>query len=126
MYRGFKEAVEGFTKNLFGVFRNSILLFIFIWTWLLLTMGVPFAYLLFHTKGPDPQLASLAFVLISITLLIWLVAFIKARVPAYLALLYPILLPVWFWLAMRSMFRVLTGKTTWKGRGLGNRRIKLI
>ena len=27
MYRGFKEAVEGFTKNLFGVFRNRILLF---------------------------------------------------------------------------------------------------
>lgn len=125
MYRGFKEAVEGFTKNLFGVFRNRILLFSFIWSWLLLTMIAPFAYLFLLPEGSDPQFAVMALVSVGITLMIWLVAFVKARVPIYLAFFFPVILPLWFWLAMRSMYRVLTGKATWKGRGIGSRRIKL-
>jgi len=122
MYTNAVEAVAGFTKNLFSVFGNRISLHIFIWTWLLSTTMLPLAYLLILPGGryAGATLLSSAF-----TFSYWLLAFRRAKVPVFLSLAFPLMLPLWFWLAMRSMAKVLSGKATWKGRGLGRGQFRI-
>ncbi len=122
MYTNAAEAVAGFTKNLFSVFRNRVLLHIFIWTWLLITTMVPLIYLL---TSPGGESMPAALISTALTLSYWLIAFSRAKVPLPLAFAYPVMLPLWFWLAMRSMARVLSGKATWKGRGIGKGQFRI-
>lgn len=122
MYSNAAEAVSGFTKNLFSVFRNRVILHVFIWAWLLLTTMAPLFYLLVSLEG---DYAPVALISAALALLYWGMAFHRAKVPALLALAYPLMLPLWFWLAMRSMARVISGKTTWKGRSLGKGQFRI-
>lgn len=122
MYTSAAEAVAGFTKNLFSVFRNRVLLHIFIWTWLLITTMVPLIYLLAYPGGESMPAALIS---AALTLSYWSVAFSRAKVPLPLAFAYPVMLPLWFWLAMRSMAMVLSGKATWKGRGIGRGQFRI-
>ena len=122
MYIGLRDAVSGFTKNLFSVFRNRVLGHIFVWTWLLFSNMLPLLYILTANDRSYIVPASLSSVF---TLAAWYLAFRKAKVPSLLAFAFPILMPLWFWLAMRSMLMVLSGRASWKGRNLGRGALKL-
>lgn len=121
MYSGFSEAVSGFTKNLFYIFQSRVIVHLFVWIWLLSSAVIPILYLIFGNEYRFlvPAAAQCVMMLVA-----WLIAFRKARVPVLLAMAYPIMMPLWFWLAMRSMVKVLRGSTVWKGRNLGKGHLK--
>jgi len=56
--------------------------------------------------------------------LIWLLPFLEVRIPASLALLYPLLSAASVLTAFRSMVMSLSGRLSWKGRPLAKQRWK--
>ncbi len=118
MYCSFNEAVAGFSKNLFAVVRNNVPIYLFLWTWLLLSMGMPALFLVLGGATVSRELLLPACLSVLISFLIWAVAFAKSKVTIWLAAFYPILMPIWFWLAVRSMVLVILKRTSWKGRPL--------
>jgi chlorobactene glucosyltransferase len=128
MYRNFHQAFEGFSKNLFAAFEYRILPFLFAWLW----MGYCFlrppveliARLLIDPADRGVILLCLGAILGSLCL--WGVALIRLRFPAWLFLLYPAIVFISVWIAMRSLVLSLRGQATWKGRKLTRPKIRLI
>ena len=51
MYRGFWEAVDGFTKNIFAFFNHHLLLFVIAWWWIEVAFVLPLLVVLAHVFG---------------------------------------------------------------------------
>ena len=125
MYQNFAQAYEGLSKNLFAVFDYHVLFFVLIWAWLgvvflepplllaLSLVGVPLA-------GFSPGLAIAAMVL---ALLLWVLFCWRFGLPLYLAGLYPVIMTLVIFIALRSLVLTLRGRTTWKGRTLSRPQI---
>ncbi len=120
MYRGFFDAVDGFSKNLFSVFDYRILPYLA--TFFIVGLAFlepPLALLSLWLGYPltsfPPELAALS-VFISLTL--WLIAFRRFRFPAWLALFYPVITFLFILVALRSFVQALRGTATWKDRVL--------
>jgi hypothetical protein len=126
MYHGFREACEGFCKNLFPAFGGNIPLFAFVWLWLLLVFLEPLAILSLCAIGLplSPSLCTLAAVAVLLSLLLWGLTHWRFRFPLYLALFYPATVILGAFIAAGSVTLTLREKTTWKGRTLadGSRR----
>jgi len=118
MYRGFSDAIEGFSKNVFAVFDYRILPFLVT----LLVVGAAFleppAALLSRWLGMPlssfpPAYATLAVVL---AFVLWQVAYRRFKFPASLVFFYPVSLALFILICLRSMALSLTGNATWKDR----------
>ena len=122
MYHGFREACEGFCKNLFPAFDGNIPLFAFVWLWLLLAFLEPLAVLALCAFGLplSPSLCALATVAVVLSLLLWGLAHWRFRFPLYLALFYPVTVTLGVVIAARSMTLTLRGKASWRGRALAD------
>jgi hypothetical protein len=76
-------------------------------------VGVPLA-------GFSPGLAIAAIVL---ALLLWGLFCWRFSFPLYLAFLYPVIIALVIFIALRSLLLTLQGRTTWKGRTLSRPKI---
>ena len=119
MYRGFKDAVEGFTKNLFAAFDFRLLIYLFVFIWLLILFLLPLIVLGFWILGLVPS-TNTVFLLINIflSLIIWMIPYHEIGVPLSLGLVYPVTILINGMVAVKSLKYSLTGQLTWKDRQL--------
>jgi chlorobactene glucosyltransferase len=117
MYQNGRDALNGFTKNLFAAFEFRLLPYLFTFTWLAIMFLEPLIILLLFIAGKAP-LAQPASVIscISLSLLLWLVPYLYFKVPAWLAPLYPAAILIVEITAIRSLWLSLTGGLIWKDR----------
>ena len=109
MYNGFGEAVQGFSKNVFEFFGDSILLTVFMA--LLTTFGFLPVYL---ALGPDFALAWLA----GVILLRALAASVSRQNVLLTILLFPFQQLAFFWVIVQAIRNRIRGKGSWKGRAV--------
>ncbi len=126
MYRGLSDAVSGFTKNLFGIFRYSIIITLFAWIWLLSAAIHPVVYIIASSISNNASIGAPVLMSLGASLAIWIAAYAKSKVPLYMALLYPVSIVLWTALAFKSMLATLQGKGRWKSRKLPRPRIRLL
>jgi chlorobactene glucosyltransferase len=118
MYRGFWEAVGGFSKSIFAVFDFRILPFFI--GWLLVGTAFlepPVALVAYWMQFPLPSIPveySAASVVLS--LILWMIAYRRFKFPAYLVFYYPLSLALFIAVVLRSFFQTATGTATWKDR----------
>lgn len=119
MYHRSRDAVDGFTKNLFAAFGFRVLPFLFVFTWLALMFWQPLVVLALRAAGQAP-LAGLAGVeiCIGLSVLLWSIPYAAIGVPLWLALLYPLTALANLLVALESLRRSLAGRLSWKGRGI--------
>lgn len=120
MYRGFWDAVDGFSKNLFAVFDYRILPYLL--TFLIVGMAFlepPLVLLTLRFRLAQSYFPSFYAHAAAITsLMLWTLAFRRFRFPLYLVLLYPLILSIFILIAIRSLVQAATGTATWKDRVL--------
>lgn len=120
MYRGWKETARGLAKNLFPVFRYSVPLFLFVWTWLLWLAWQPLFVLALRITGnavPEGIVLPAA-ATIGLSLLTWSLSAVRFRLPLVQVLLYPVTILLVTGIGFRSLAWHLRRKGTWKGRGI--------
>lgn len=128
MYRGFREAWQGFTKNMFAAFGYNVAVYLFVWLWSAVLFLEPLAVLLGYTLGwSSPFLRfDLAGVHLILVLLIWGMAYDRLRLPVGLALLYPVTFLLSLAVAVNSFWLTFRGQAEWKGRKVLRPKIRLI
>lgn len=126
MYRGGRAAVAGLSKNLLAVFGFRLLPYLFAWAWLLVLFLTPWVDLAFRAAG-QPLGAPLGVVAacIGLALALWLFVYRQLALPLWPALLYPVTVLLMGGVALRALWLGLRGRLTWKGRGLGRRRVRV-
>jgi chlorobactene glucosyltransferase len=120
MYGGFKDAFDGFSKNLFAAFDYRLLPFAFVWSWI----GVVFlepplvlaAYLL--SWQIPARIVTLALVSATGALALWIITYTRFRFPTRYVLLYPLGVGIFVLIAFRSVYLSYIGKAVWKDRNL--------
>jgi chlorobactene glucosyltransferase len=120
MYRGGREAVAGFGKNLFAAFGFAIVPYAFVWGWLAFAYLTPIAMLALHAALParvpaEPELLAAT---ISLSLVQWTFTYARLRLPAWPALLYPLTFVAFLAVAVRSFVDGVFRRATWKGRAV--------
>ena len=126
MYRGFSDASDGFTKNIFSVFNHHILLYTIGWIWIAVSFIVPIYALITAMISPLRFFpVSIAMVAVCEALLMTWLAYRRLHIPIRLVLIYPISLLIFTWIAFRSLLYSISGHGTWKGRNIVRPMIKL-
>jgi len=125
MYHGGREAVNGFTKNLFAAFDFRLLFYLFAYLWLFVLFWVPLISLATFPFGqaPTAQIDDLV-ICIGLSLLIWLIPYMEIGIPLYMGLLYPLTILANEFVAFRSLLFSLTNRLSWKDRPLGRSKYK--
>lgn len=125
MYSTFSDALNGFTKNIFAVFSNHILLYCIGWFWIAVSFLVPL-YMLFTGLVTSTKIP-IGTVVIAIleALLMMTLAYHRLRLPMYLVLLYPLSILIFTWIALRSLAYTVLGYRSWKGRTIAPPVLKL-
>ena len=121
MYLGSRAAFEGFAKNYFAAFGFRMLPYLFMFGWLAVMFWLPIGLLGGWAAGGIaylPLQISQLLACIMLSLLLWLAPYIALRLPAWLALFYPLTLGVVFAVVANSLFGSLRGRLHWKGRTL--------
>ena len=128
MYRSFHQALEGFSKNLFAAFDFRLLEYLFVWLWMTLLVWEPLAVLMLKATGiPLSQFALWpAALAVAEMLALWTIAMSRLRFQRYLALLYPISVLLFLFVAFRSLAWTAMGRAAWKGRPLPRQRVRLV
>ena len=117
MYRSSREAINGFTKNLFAVFDYRLLPFLFAFLWLLAMFWEPLVVLLVVSSRLASHSQPAAMVAcLGLSLLLWLIHYVNIGIPFGLAFLYPFTILANVGVALRSCWYTLKGYTEWKGR----------
>ncbi len=111
MYTGYREAINGFSKNLLAGFGNSIIGLII---YLILVVAGP-VLILFYL---NLQLFIFSLVLIFISRL--MVSLLSGQNPVTNFLLHPIQIINLLVISIFSIQKTLSGKLTWKGRTIRN------
>ena len=125
MYHSSREAMEGFTKNLFAAFDYRLLPFLFAFLWLLVMFWKPLIVLAGMISGLAPQAHLVALlVCLLLSLLLWLIPYIEMGIPFTLAFLYPFTILANVAVAFRSLVHSLGGRIIWKGRSIARTRWK--
>ncbi len=117
MYRTSRQALEGFSKNLFAAFEFRLLPFLFAFLWLAILFLEPLAVLVLNLVGkvPGANPGNLV-VCLGLSILVWLIPYLHLGLPAWLALLYPATMLANEFSAARSLSLSLRGKLVWKDR----------
>lgn len=127
MYNGFKDSLEGFTKNFFGLFEYKILVSSFIWYWMLNITYRPIFEIIFLSSlkhfSANFFISSFS---IFLFFLLLLSTSIKSKLPKHIALLYPLIILTSVYIHFKSMIFTLTGRIKWKGRNLQRKKLKFI
>ncbi len=119
MYRGFWQAVDGFTKNVFAFFDYRLSLFVVAWLWMSVTFLLPpLAVLSYRFNVPLDYPYSLAALATLESLLLWGMAYHRFRFPLHLVFFYPVSFLLFVLIAARSLFYTMLGQSSWKGRDL--------
>ena len=119
MYLSSREAVNGFTKNLFAAFDFHLLPFIFVFTWLAVMFWEPLIILLVMIFGQPIQAQSNELTAcLGLSVLLWLTAYASLRIPIWLAFLYPFTILANELVALKSVASTLGGHLSWKGRAI--------
>ena len=125
MYRGFRDSVAGFSKNLFALFNYRLLVALFVWGWLLtitwhpiVSAGVAIA------SGRAAPIVPAATVAIAAG--IWLLTSFRFGLPWHLFLLGPAIVTVSSLVGIWAMVLALSGRAYWKGRRLAKRRPRFV
>ncbi|GAB4503957.1 MAG: hydroxychlorobactene glucosyltransferase CruC [Anaerolineales bacterium] len=120
MYRGFWDAVDGFTKNIFAFFDYRLSLFVIVWLWMATVFLLPPLVVLSYRFHVPP--ASYPYTLAALatieSLLLWGIAYLRFRFPPVLVFLYPVSFLLFLLIAFRSLVYTLLGQSSWKGRAL--------
>jgi len=118
MYRGFWEAVGGFSKSLFAVFDYRILPYFIGW----LLVGTAFLepVVALVSRWMRTPLTSIpveyAAASVVLSLVLWMIAYRRFKFPAWLVFYYPLSLALFIAVVLRSFFQTATGTATWKDR----------
>jgi chlorobactene glucosyltransferase len=120
MYGGFRDAFEGFSKNLFAAFNYRLLPFVLVWAWIGIVFLEPPLVLAAHLSfwQMPSRVVVLAVVSVCGALILWTITCTRFRFPARFALLYPLGVAIFVIIAYRSVFLSLFGRAVWKGRNL--------
>ncbi|MGH9442777.1 MAG: glycosyltransferase [Thermoanaerobaculia bacterium] len=113
MYEGFRETVDGFTKNVAYLFRSPVAVLVFVILFASLAWA-PYAVVLSGAGRPAKILAggSLALILAG-----RLVVARVSRTPAWSSLFHVLMVSVWAGIAARSVWRrSISGNVVWRGR----------
>jgi len=125
MYHSSREAIDGFTKNMFAAFDYRLLPFLFTFIWLMVMFWEPLILLALLISGLVTQAQHTALVVcLAFSFLLWLVPYGEMRIPLYLAFLYPFTILANIGVALRSFVQCIKGRTTWKGRTIVQTRWK--
>jgi len=119
MYHNSKEAIDGFTKNLFAAFDFRLVLYLFVFLWLAILFWAPLIILIVSLAG-YLQFSNIQHLLISLglSLLLWLVPYLEFGIPLYMVALFPVTILANEVVAFRSLFFSMTNRLMWKGRPL--------
>ena len=119
MYRKNREAIDGFSKNLFAAFDFRLLPFLFVFGWLMVMFWEPIFVLILLIFGQAPQ-ARLDHLLVcfGLSILLWVIPYADLGIPLWLAFLYPLTILSNTIVALRSIQHSLNGWLTWKGRDI--------
>jgi len=119
MYHGWRESIEGFTKNLFAAFDFRLLIYLFVFLWLAILFCTPPMVLAIWAFGlaPTVHLFELE-VCIGLSLLLWMIPYREMATPFYLGFLYPFTVLAIEVVAFKSLIFTLNGHLTWKDRTL--------
>jgi len=126
MYRGLREALDGFGKNLFAGFRYNISAYVLGWLFAAVLVLEPLAVLALSLAGVPLAALSrgLAAASVAAMLLMVGISYPRFRFPAYLALFYPLTLVMCAVIAGYSLALALSGRSYWKGRQIGRPKIR--
>lgn len=125
MYHSSREAIAGFTKNLFAAFDYRLLPFLFAYIWLLVMFWEPLIVLALMISSLVAQAQQTAIVAcLALSLLLWLIPYGEMRIPFFLAFFYPFTILANIGVALRSLIHSLGGRITWKGRNITQTRWK--
>lgn len=117
MYRGYREAFNGFVKNLFAAFDFRLLPFLFVFIWLGVIFWVPLVVMLLLIIGQAPLAQAFELIFcISLSMLVWIIPYVDLGLPFGLAFLYPVTILANEWVAFHSLRNSLLGRLSWKGR----------
>lgn len=120
MYRGGREAVAGFAKNLFAAFGFAILPYVFVWGFLAFAYLTPVVVLALHAGLPArvPGQPALLAATIALSLVQWTFTYARLRLPLWPALVYPVTFVAFLAVVVRSFVDGTFRRATWKGRAV--------
>jgi chlorobactene glucosyltransferase len=125
MYQSSREAIDGFTKNLFAAFDYRMLPFFFAFIWLMVMFWEPLIVLAVMISGLVTQAQPTAILTcLALSILLWLIPYGEMSIPFFLAFLYPFTILANVGVAFRSLVHSLGGHITWKGRTIARIRWK--
>jgi len=126
MYTSFRQAWDGFSKNMFPAFGYNGLVFLFVWLWSGILFLEPLAVIGLHFLGISlPFLrVDLAWVHLGLLVIVWAIPYNRLRFPIYLTLAFPVTFGLAAIVAFRSFLWTINGKAAWKGRQLIRQRIR--
>jgi len=125
MYHSSREAIDGFTKNLFAAFDYRLLPFLFAFIWLMVMFWEPLFVLAVMTSGLVTQARLVALIVcLLLSFLLWLIPYFEMGIPFALAFLYPFTILANVAVAFRSLAHSLRGRLVWKGRSIARTRWK--
>jgi len=118
MYKSLGSVIEGFAKNLFGVFNYRILTYFVVWSLVLVIFINPLYVLSLKFLGysiPKTVLYNSLGSLMALVILFY-ISYNRFKYPILYVLLYPLTVLIWFYMALLSFYYTITGKASWKGR----------
>lgn len=126
MYTSFRQAWEGFSKNMFPAFGYNGLVFLFVWLWSGILFLEPLVVIGMGTLGISlPFLrVDLAWVHLGLLVIVWAIPYIRLRIPIYLTLAFPVTFGLAAIVAFQSFWWTISGRAEWKGRRLIHQRIR--
>ena len=128
MYRGFREAWQGFSKNMFAAFGYNVSVYLFIWLWSAVLFLEPLVVIGGFALGWVSPYFRLDLALLhwGIILLVWMLAYYRLRLPVGFALFYPVPFLLSLAVAGHSMWLTFHGQAEWKGRKVLRPKIRWI
>ena len=121
MYSSFREALDGFSKNLYARFRYNLPLFAFVWAWLVWVTWQPLILLALRAVAPGAVPSDVAFyaaVATGLSFLLWFISDLRFRVPLGHVIAAPVTVLLSLVIAVRSVVWYVSGRGTWKQRPL--------
>jgi chlorobactene glucosyltransferase len=117
MYQTSRQALEGFSKNLFAAFGFRLIPFSFAFLWLAVLFLEPLLILVLLAAGraplADPGVLAIC---LGLSVLVWMIPFIHLALPVWLAFCYPAVVIANGISAARSLWLTLKGELVWKDR----------
>ncbi len=128
MYHGFREAWQGFSKNMFAAFGYNVAVYSFVWLWSAVVFLEPLVVIGGRALGwTSPYFqVDLALLHWVVVLLVWVLTYYRLRLPIGLALLYPVTFLLSLVVAGYSMWLTFQGQAEWKGRKVLRPKIRWI